>query len=226
MSAPQVYSSINAVAAKLGAEGISKDRKNQQQGFNYRGIEDVYAALSVALAEYQLVIIPRVISRTCVEREAKNGGALFNVTVHTEFDVVSATDGSRHMASTFGEAMDSADKATNKAMSVAYKMMAFQLFCIPVEGQDMDPDATTHEVRSGKGQPPAPPAPPRIRVSVEDWTAVVDSVTNAEEWKGAKAECFANCTNLEDPEAWATLKDLLAKKAKSLKLTKEQVNAK
>src|SRR5690606_19364534 len=44
-----------------------------------------------------------------------------------------------------GEAMDSADKATNKAMSAAYKYAAFQTFCIPTEG-DNDADATTHEV--------------------------------------------------------------------------------
>ena len=45
----------------------------------------------------------------------------------------------------FGEAMDSGDKATNKAMSAAYKYAAFQAFCIPTEG-DNDADKTTHEV--------------------------------------------------------------------------------
>lgn len=57
---------------------------------------------------------------------------------------MSAVDGSRHTVSTFGEAMDSADKATNKAMSAAYKYMAMQTFCIPTEG-DNDADATTPE---------------------------------------------------------------------------------
>ena len=46
---------------------------------------------------------------------------------------------------TYGEAMDSGDKATNKAMSAAYKYAAMQAFCIPTEG-DNDADATTHEV--------------------------------------------------------------------------------
>jgi hypothetical protein len=41
--------------------------------------------------------------------------------------------------------MDSGDKASNKAMSAAYKYAAFQAFCIPTEG-DNDADATTHEV--------------------------------------------------------------------------------
>jgi hypothetical protein len=41
--------------------------------------------------------------------------------------------------------MDSGDKATNKAMSAAYKYMAMQLFCIPTEG-DNDADSSTHEI--------------------------------------------------------------------------------
>ena len=64
------------------------------------------------------------------------------VTVDAEFDFVSALDGSKHTVRTFGEAMDSADKATNKAMSAAYKYAAFQAFAIPTEG-DNDADAHT-----------------------------------------------------------------------------------
>ena len=67
------------------------------------------------------------------------------MTVEAEFDFVSAEDGSRHTVKTFGEAMDSGDKATNKAMSAAYKYAAFQAFSIPTEG-DNDADAQTHEV--------------------------------------------------------------------------------
>jgi hypothetical protein len=43
--------------------------------------------------------------------------------------------------------MDSGDKATNKAMSAAYKYAAMQAFCIPTEG-DNDADAQTHEVKA------------------------------------------------------------------------------
>jgi hypothetical protein len=67
--------------------------------------------------------------------------------VEAEFDFVSAEDGSKHTVRTFGEAMDRGDKATNKAMSAAYKYAAFQAFAIPTEG-DNDADASTHEVKS------------------------------------------------------------------------------
>lgn len=70
---------------------------------------------------------------------------MFYVTVEAEFDFVCAEDGSKHVVRTFGEAMDSADKATNKAMSAAYKYAAFQAFAIPTEG-DNDADAQTPQI--------------------------------------------------------------------------------
>lgn len=143
----KVYLAISQVAAKLAKAGISKDRKNQQQGYNFRGIDDVYNALAPFLAEEKLCILPHVLSREVVERQTKSGSALFYVTVQCKFDFVSAEDGSKHEVVTYGEAMDSADKATNKAMSAAYKYAAMQAFCIPTEG-DNDADATTHEVKA------------------------------------------------------------------------------
>jgi UDP-N-acetylmuramyl pentapeptide synthase len=140
----KVYEAINKVQAVLAATGISKDRRNQQQGYSFRGIDDVYNALSPVLAECGLCVLPRMLSRTCEERTNSKGTALFYVTVEAEFDLVSSEDGSKHTVRTFGEAMDSGDKATNKAMSAAYKYAAMQTFAIPTEG-DNDADSTTHD---------------------------------------------------------------------------------
>jgi hypothetical protein len=139
-----VYQAIAAVTGRLAKTGISKNRKNQQQGYSFRGIDDVYNALSSEIAEARLCLLPRVTSREVTERTTKSGSALFYVVVGVDFDLVSAVDGSRHTVHVIGEAMDSADKATNKAMSAAYKYMAMQVFCIPTEG-DNDADATTPE---------------------------------------------------------------------------------
>ena len=143
----KVYQAIKNVAAAMSHDGISKARKNAQQGYNFRGIDDVLNALSSALVEAGLVILPRVTSRDVVERQTAKGGALFYVTVEVEFDLVAVEDGSKHTVKTYGEAMDSADKATNKAMSAAYKYLALLTFCIPTEASpDNDADFTTHEV--------------------------------------------------------------------------------
>jgi len=156
----EVYKSIVAITGELAKEGIAKKQVNQQQGFKYRGIDAVYAALSPLLASHQLCILPRIISKEVVERVNAKGTALFYTTVEANFDVVSAVDGSTHTVISYGEAMDSGDKSIGKAMSYAYKAMAFMLFAIPTEG-DNDPDAQTHEVQpQNKPTQAAKPSPP------------------------------------------------------------------
>ena len=148
MTEKKVYKAISAVAADLSAQGIQK-QKPQGGGVNYafRGIDAVYNALAPALVKHGLLILPRCTERTSCERTSKNGGALFYITVRAEFDFVSTEDGSVHTVVTYGEAMDSGDKATNKAMSIAYKYAAFQAFCIPTEETAIDADAEVHQVR-------------------------------------------------------------------------------
>ncbi|MGM8711104.1 ERF family protein [Enterobacter hormaechei subsp. steigerwaltii] len=146
MTGKKVYAAISAVAKEMASTGISKDRVNKVQGFNFRGIDQVYNALAPALVTHGLVILPRLTERTCTERINKHGTALFYVVVKAEFDFVSTEDGSTHTVTTYGEAMDSGDKATNKAMSIAYKYAAFQAFCIPTEETAIDADAEVHQV--------------------------------------------------------------------------------
>lgn len=142
-----VYKAIVAIASDISKTGIGKHRSNVQQGYKFRGIDDVYNEIAPLLSKHGLCILPRVLTRSVVERQTQKGGTLFYVTVEMEFDFVCAEDGTKHVVKTFGEAMDSGDKATNKAMSAAYKYAAFQAFCIPTEG-DTDADATTHDVKS------------------------------------------------------------------------------
>lgn len=139
----KVYAAIADVTSDLAAIGVGKTRYNEQQRYRFRGIDDVFNALAPLLAKHRLSIIPRMLTRSVIERTTKSGGVLFYVTVEAEF-TFAADDGSTVIARTFGEAMDSGDKATNKAMSAAYKYAALMTFAIPTEAHD--PDAETHEV--------------------------------------------------------------------------------
>lgn len=173
-----VYQKIAAITAELSKIGISKDSKNQSQGYAFRGIDAVYGALSPLLAKHGLCILPRVKDRQVIERQNRQGTALFYVTLTVEFDFVAAEDGSKHTVITVGEAMDSGDKASNKAMSAAYKYAAFQAFCIPTEG-DNDADSTTHEVVAATIDP-AIEAQIDLAANVSELNNVWKSITEAE----------------------------------------------
>lgn len=141
--ASEIVKRLAIIAGELAKAGIGKNRKNAQQGFNFRGVDDVYGALSPLLADNGVVITPHVLSREKTEHTTKSGGAIYSVSVTVRY-VLHASDGSQLDCVVCGEAMDTGDKATTKALSGAYKYMAFQVFCIPVEGQE-DADATTPE---------------------------------------------------------------------------------
>ena len=210
MSEPRkVYAAINAVSAALAKDGIGKTRKNDQQGYKFRGIDEVFNALAPLLAEHKLLILPRMLARSVTERLTKNGGVLFYVLVDAEYDFVSAVDGSCHVVRTFGEAMDSGDKATNKAMSAAYKYAAFQAFCIPTEG-DNDADKTTHEVAA---KPPE---------GFEDWILDLELVAKEHgikplevAWKASKAD-YRKFLTETNKAGWEALKALAATTTKTL----------
>ena len=201
----KVYKAINNVQADLSVLGITKDRRNMQgSGYNFRGIDDVYNTIAPLLAKHGLCILPRVLSRECVERVSQKGGALFYVTVDAEFDFVSAEDGSKHTVKTFGEAMDSGDKATNKAMSAAYKYACFQAFSIPTES-DNDADAHTHTPAPKVSATKTDLVPPNRMAVVADVAAAIDERMSANDLIGAVDE-YLGITDVEEKMAlWGML---------------------
>jgi hypothetical protein len=208
----EVYKAIAAITGSLATVGIAKGRKNAQQGYSFRGIDDIYSSLSRLLADNGLCVIPRVQGRTVTEQLSKSGGTLFYAVVDVEFDLVSAKDGSKHTARVIGEAMDSGDKATNKAMSAAYKYFALQTFCIPTEG-DNDADAHTHELAArqidprGDGHKEVPHA------------LIADAVTRVRKVLDKDVDSDAHCMELyqihqdlsRDSDAYIAVADALAR---------------
>lgn len=143
-----IYEAISNVMKEIGA--IGKNSKNSQQGFMYRGIDAVMNALNPALIKYGVFVVPEVLEQTREERQTAKGGTLFYSICKVKYTFY-AKDGSSIEAVVVGEGMDSGDKATNKAMSVAFKYACFQVFCIPTE-EMVDPDAECHEVAPKKPQ--------------------------------------------------------------------------
>lgn len=135
-----IYESIAAIIGDVTA--VSKDKTNPQgKGYKYRGIDDVMNAMQPLFARYKVFVVPEVLEQRREERESNSGGRLLYSICKIKFTFF-AEDGSNVAAVTIGEGMDSGDKATNKAMSVAFKYALFQVFCIPTE-EMQDADAET-----------------------------------------------------------------------------------
>ncbi len=143
----QIHTAICNIMSEIGA--IEKAKTNQQQGFKYRGIDDVMNALQPLFVKHRIYAVPEMLEHTREERQTKSGGTLIYSICKMKY-TFHAEDDSSVFAVVIGEGMDSGDKATNKAMAIAMKYACFQVFCIPTE-EMKDPDGESHEL---KGQEP------------------------------------------------------------------------
>lgn len=141
MTGGKIYKAIPEIMGEINAVG--KNKKNAQQGFMYRGIDDVMNAINPALVKHHVFIVPEIMEQKREERTTSRGSNLIYSICKMRFRFC-AEDGSNIEAVTIGEGMDSGDKATNKAMAIAFKYACFQVFCIPTE-EMKDPDAETPE---------------------------------------------------------------------------------
>jgi len=144
----KIHEQIPKIMGEIGH--IAKTRKNPQQGYLFRGIDDVYSAVNQLLATNSVFCAPQAMDIKREERQTQKGGMLFYTIITMKYTFY-ADDGSCIEVITIGEAMDSGDKSCNKAMSAAQKYAFFQLFCIPTE-ESKDTEDDTHN--------PGPPIGP------------------------------------------------------------------
>ena len=141
-SVPKIYTALAKANKMIGS--VTKSRVNTQQNFNFRGIDDVYNELHHVLANCEIFIIPEVMSFEVTERVTRSNSTLLftRATIRHHF---TTSDGSSVTTTTVGEAMDSADKGMNKAMSISLKYALLQLFTIPTR-EEKDTEAHSYEL--------------------------------------------------------------------------------
>ena len=158
-NAGKIYKQICSVMQEINA--IGKDRRNQTQNFQYRGIDDVMNELHSVLAKCGVFVVPQVLDEARTTGKTKSGGDMFYTRLKIKFTFY-AEDGSFIESVVIGEAMDTGDKASNKALSVGLKYALLQVFCIPTE-DEKDPDAQSPEPQAGSMKPaPAKKAPAKF----------------------------------------------------------------
>lgn len=140
-----VAKAINAVQAELAAIGIAKEGRNDSQGFRFRGIDQVMNTLTTVAARHGLVIVPNVTGLVRETSTSKSGTVNMTSIVTVRYDFVAVSDGSMLSGTFVGEGKDSGDKATSKALAMAYKYAILQTLIVPIEGQQDDADRTTPE---------------------------------------------------------------------------------
>ena len=149
---PTVFEALSAVMEGVGA--VRKTGRNQQQGYAFRGIDAVVNAVGPELRQHGVIVVPEV--RSCEYATVEVGSKrtpMGHVRVIVAYTFYGPA-GDSIVAVTPGEAMDSGDKATPKAMSVAFRTALLQALALPTD--EPDPDEHTYE-RAPPARPAGPP---------------------------------------------------------------------
>lgn len=148
-----ILTALTNINAKIKA--ITKGQKNKDQGYQYRGIDDVMNELHQYFVEEKVLILPKFQKAYREERKSRNGGILIYTTVEYTYELV-AVDGSRETITVQGEGMDSSDKSTNKAFSGSLKYALTTLFLIPTnetkDSEKESPEPLPRDDRTTKGR--------------------------------------------------------------------------
>ena len=78
-----IYESITSIMQESIA--IGKEKQNKQQGFKYRGIDDVMNTFYPLLSKHKVFVVPRVLEQIREERLSKQGGNLIYSILKIEY---------------------------------------------------------------------------------------------------------------------------------------------
>lgn len=138
--APNIYAVMSAAMEEVQA--VRKESYNDSQRYNFRGIDQVINAVGPIFRKHKIIPVPHACTAHYRDVLTSTGKPSREVTVTAEYRFYGPA-GDYIPAIVPGESMDTGDKGTPKAMSVAYRIVLLQMLCIPTD--DPDPDSQSYE---------------------------------------------------------------------------------
>lgn len=148
----KVHEAIVKIREDVGA--VRKDGRNSQQNFNFRGVDAVVNALAPAMSRHGVMVFPSRAEHRDGSKPLSGGKVATSPVVIVDYTFV-GPEGDTFTAQVAAESFDLGDKATAKAMSVAYRTCLLQVFSLPTD--DADPDEHTYERAPRQQQEPQQP---------------------------------------------------------------------
>lgn len=174
-----------AMAAVMGdVRAVAKTDRNGSQGWNFRGVDAVVNAVGPAMRKHGVVMVPTVLEHEVSSIATSGNKTMRSVVVSVRY-VFIGPEGDQIEAVSVGEAFDSGDKATAKAMSVALRTCLLQSLLLPTD--DPDPDQEIYEVQDHAPAKVTKPVSGFSPSKVDTWP---DTLTAAQAKKVALEVCY------------------------------------
>lgn len=149
-----LYQRLLDITEEVGK--IDKTGRNTQQGYAFIEQAQVVAEVRTAMVKHGVMIMPEItdrkIDRFDVTRSSGKAGVDIHATVKSRYTVINADNPDERFTCAWdgGEAIDSSDKATNKAGTASHKYFLMKLFNISDKD---DPDTHTPELPRSVSRP-------------------------------------------------------------------------
>jgi hypothetical protein len=200
-SQPSIYQLMALVMRDV--RNLGKDGFNDHQKYKFRGVDGAIGALAQPLRDHGVFMTPEVL-----DSETEVRGKMNAIRMRVAFHFYGPA-GDKVTAITMGEASDTADKASNKAMSAALKYALIHTFMIPVDAASLDDGDRDHPVGQSS---PADGYMQRLRKP-----AVWNNVTALQAMHvEAKADGLLNAS-VHGPDGETTLGELIVARGTALK---------
>jgi len=137
-----LYRKLAAIAGELAT--VEKDGRNKDQGYTYPTPASVFRAIKPLLAKYHVAIVPMQAARQEVDtgRQSRSGTPYILTSVDMSYLILDGESGESITAPWIGVAgAYGDDKGNAKAQTIALRTFLIQLFQIPAEDMETDPDA-------------------------------------------------------------------------------------
>lgn len=146
---PTVQEAWAAVMADVRELGKDSVHNSPGAKFNFRGVDDTMNAVGPVLRKHQVAVIPTSVTLSTRDTQTSTGKPAQEATVMVSY-AIHGPAGDSMAGGSAGGAMDNGDKATPKAMSVAYRTFLLQALCLPTH--EVDPDAEAFDRGSDESQ--------------------------------------------------------------------------
>jgi hypothetical protein len=150
-----VVQALNRVMLDVTVLRKGREQRSEAGSFRFRGIDDVMNAVGPSFRRHGVVCLPNVLDVGVEHATTAKGKAMTVTRVQVEYTFYGPA-GDSITCRTPGEAFDSGDKSTAKAMSVAYRTALLQALTLPTD--EPDPDETVEELAPRQQLPASRPA--------------------------------------------------------------------
>lgn len=158
-----VHTAWSRVMADVQSVGKGDRFSATGQGtYQYRGVDRVLNAVGPALRRHGVMVIPVATEANYRDVLTSNNKKMRECTVTVTYSI-RGPKGDEMPAQSCGESMDTGDKGTTKACTVAYRNFLIIALSIPTRDPRLDAEASNHE-RAGQ----AGPTPAEYRDEIAD----------------------------------------------------------